>query len=72
MVNDSFSFIQCKKWGCPSCTKLPADIHAMMEKWNGIHWYCITCEPIVRTLCASKHGDDKDVSFPSTDTRGKY
>ena len=30
MVNDSFSIIpceKCEKWGCPSCTKLPIDIH---------------------------------------------
>ena len=54
-----------------SSTKLPVDIHIMIGKWKGLHWYCITCEPIVRTSCASKHVDDKDYSSPSTDTRGK-
>ena len=42
----------------------------MIGKWKCLHWYCITCEPIVRTFCASEHGNDKD-SSPSTYTRWK-
>ena len=57
-TNDSLSLIQCKKWGCPSCTRVSVDSHSMIGKWNDIHQYCITCEPIVHTFCASKHGDD--------------
>jgi hypothetical protein len=60
---------KCQRWGCPECTKKPAEIHAICCKW-GIHFYCATCEPATADVCKTGISTEEEC-FSQITRRGK-